>query len=543
MQKDVIYIDVEDDITAIIGKVKASKEKIIALVPPKRIGVLQSAVNLRLLSRAAEQNDKRLVLITSNQALMALAAAASLPIAKTLQSKPEVPEIPALEVTSDDGEDIIDGAQLPVGDHAKTAAAGAVSAAMAAELGSDKPAFASPPKPGDKPVKPRVTGKVPNFSKFRKKIFIFGGLGAFALVFLIWAIFFAGHATIVIAAKTTNASVNTNAQLGPTLTTDAEKNTIKSIVNQIKKDSSVEFDATGKKDVGDKATGSMKVTRTSVSSSAISIPAGTTFTSGTIVFVSTESATLGGTTIGPGGIVQPSATVSVQAANIGEEYNLSARAYSANVSGFDSTGSQMTGGTKRQATIVTASDIQKATEQLAQDNSDEIKRQLEEQFAEGDIVISESFTITKGDVVSTPAVDQELASGKAKLTSNVTYVLTGIGKSELDSFLTKNLESQIKSEDDQRVYSTGIDSVTFNSFTTNAEATRVTVVATGQVGPRINEQEIKDSAKGKRYGEVQQSIEAIQGVNDVDVRFWPFWVRSVPTDVNRISVEFKLDEQ
>lgn len=543
MQKDVIYIDVEDDITAIIGKVKASKEKIIALVPPKRIGVLQSAVNLRLLSRAAEQNDKRLVLITSNQALMALAAAASLPIAKTLQSKPEVPEIPALEVTSDDGEDIIDGAQLPVGDHAKTAAAGAVSAAMAAELGSDKPAFASPPKPGDKPVKPRVTGKVPNFSKFRKKIFIFGGLGAFALVFLIWAIFFAGHATIVIAAKTTNASVNTNAQLGPTLTTDAEKNTIKSIVNQIKKDSSVEFDATGKKDVGDKATGSMKVTRTSVSSSAISIPAGTTFTSGTIVFVSTESATLGGTTIGPGGIVQPSATVSVQAANIGEEYNLSARAYSANVSGFDSTGSQMTGGTKRQATIVTASDIQKATEQLAQDNSDEIKRQLKEQFAEGDIVISESFTITKGDVVSTPAVDQELASGKAKLTSNVTYVLTGIGKSELDSFLTKNLESQIKSEDDQRVYSTGIDSVTFNSFTTNAEATRVTVVATGQVGPRINEQEIKDSAKGKRYGEVQQSIEAIQGVNDVDVRFWPFWVRSVPTDVNRISVEFKLDEQ
>ena len=47
MNKDIIYIDVEDDITAIIGKIKASKEKIVALVPPKRIGVLQSAVNLR----------------------------------------------------------------------------------------------------------------------------------------------------------------------------------------------------------------------------------------------------------------------------------------------------------------------------------------------------------------------------------------------------------------------------------------------------------------------------------------------------------------
>ena len=39
MNKDVIYIDVEDDITTIISKIKASKERIIALVPPRRIGV------------------------------------------------------------------------------------------------------------------------------------------------------------------------------------------------------------------------------------------------------------------------------------------------------------------------------------------------------------------------------------------------------------------------------------------------------------------------------------------------------------------------
>ena len=55
MQKDVIYIDTEDDITAIIGKVKAAKAKIVALVPPKRIGAIQSAVNLKLVHRAAEQ--------------------------------------------------------------------------------------------------------------------------------------------------------------------------------------------------------------------------------------------------------------------------------------------------------------------------------------------------------------------------------------------------------------------------------------------------------------------------------------------------------
>ena len=110
MQKDVIYIDTEDDITAIIGKVKAAKAKIVALVPPKRIGAIQSAVNLKLVHRAAEQADKRLVLISNNAALMALAGSAGIPVAKNLQSKPELAEIPALEV--DDGEDIIDGDDL-----------------------------------------------------------------------------------------------------------------------------------------------------------------------------------------------------------------------------------------------------------------------------------------------------------------------------------------------------------------------------------------------------------------------------------------------
>ena len=66
MNKDVIYIDVEDDITTIISKIKASKERIIALVPPRRIGVLQSAVNIRLLARAATSADKRIVLITND---------------------------------------------------------------------------------------------------------------------------------------------------------------------------------------------------------------------------------------------------------------------------------------------------------------------------------------------------------------------------------------------------------------------------------------------------------------------------------------------
>ena len=87
MNKDVIYIDVEDDITTIISKIKASKERIIALVPPRRIGVFTEMQSIfdYWLGRATSA-DKRIVLITNDSVLAGLAATAKIPIAKRFRA-------------------------------------------------------------------------------------------------------------------------------------------------------------------------------------------------------------------------------------------------------------------------------------------------------------------------------------------------------------------------------------------------------------------------------------------------------------------------
>jgi hypothetical protein len=548
MNKDVIYIDVEDDITAIIGKVKGAKEKIVALVPPKRIGVLQSAVNLRLLARAATQADKRLVLITSNSALGALAAAAQVPVAKNLQSKPELAEIAALDV--DNGEDVIDGAQLPVGELARTADKGAFGTANdpiiddavkgnAAEL----PSRAIPPAPGQSPRKPKSKNgpKVPNFNKFRKKLVLIIAGGVLLLIFLIWAVFFAGHATVIITARTTDSAADAKVTLGDSLTTSSSANTVKSVTHQIKKSASVDFTPTGSKDVGDKARGTMKLTRTSVSSTPISVPAGTSFSSGNMTFVSTEGATLGGTTVGPGGIQQDSATVGVIATQMGDEYNLSARNYQSNVGGIGADGSDMSGGSKKTITVVSSSDVQKAADQLAQQNSDDIKKQLKGQFGKNFVVLDQSFKVDQGSPQSVPAVDQE-ASGKAKLTSNTTYSLVGVDKNEADHFLGDYFKAQINGKNDRRVYDDGASKVSFTNVAAGDNGLTSNIVATGKIGPKIDDDAIKNTAKGKRFGEIQSSIEKIQGVDNVDVKFSPFWVSTAPNDTKKISVDFNLNE-
>ncbi|HJP80932.1 MAG TPA: hypothetical protein VJ841_00860 [Candidatus Saccharimonadales bacterium] len=543
MNKDVIYIDVDDDITAIIGKVKDSKEKIVALVPPKRIGVLQSAVNLRLLARAATQGNKHLVLISSNSALLALAAAAKVPVAKTLQSKPELPEIDALDV--DDGEDIIDGSQLPIGDHAKTAKSpdSAIERALQADAAADAKK-AAPPLPGEQPARPRAKSgvKVPNFNSFRKKLFLIIGGGVLLVAFLVWAIFFAPRATIVITARTSDTSSNAAITLAQSLTTDASKNTLKATTQQLKKEISVEFAPTGKKQVGDKATGTMKLTRTSTSSVPINVPSGTSFSSSGRTFVSTESATLGGTTVGEGGIIQSSATVAVQATEVGEEYNLSARGYQSNISGFDAQGSTMAGGTSKEITVVSSSDVDAATQQLKQQNNDQTKSDLKAQFDKTVKILDSTFKVDLGTPTSTPAVDQE-ASGKAKLTANATYSITGVDSSEYNRFLDSYFDSKLTDKNAQRVYSNGGDKVQFTNVNATDNGYTANIVATAKVGPKIDDNTVKEQSKGKRYGDIQSSLASIQGVDNVDVKFWPFWVSTVPNDANRITVEFNLDEK
>lgn len=538
MNKDVIYIDVEDDITNIVSKIKDSKARIVALVPPKRVGILQSAVNMRLLNRAAENAEKRIVLITGDQALSGLAAAARIPVAKTLQSRPEIAEIPAIDI--DDGDDVIDGSEIPVGEladratpKARNKADDAIDAAIAEDEKPSKPV---------KPAKPAGKGKpkVPDFNVFRKKLVLIGGGIVLFVLFMVWAIWFAPHATVVITAKTTTSTVDKSVTLKQDGKVDAANNTIKSLRQEQKKELSVDFTPTGKKKVGEKASGTMHLVRTSVSSLTLTIPAGTSFSSGDYTFVSTEPASLSGTSIGPGGVIQSVATVKVQATQVGSEYNLSSRSYSSNVSGFSAAGTAMSGGSSQEVTVVSADDVAKAKVKLDAQKDTSLQSAVKALFPSSSIVINESYQEARSNPTPSVAVDHE-ASGTVQLKTTVTASMQGIDRSDMKQFLEDTLKKEIGSKKNQKIYNDGSNEVKFAQYSERNNAVQVRLTANAKIGPEIDEHKVKEQVKGRNYGDVQSSLESIEGVQDVDTKFSPFWVRTVPNNDKHISIEFKLD--
>lgn len=554
MNKDVIYIDVEDDVTAIIGKIKKAKEKVIALVPPKRTGALQSAVNLRLLERMAKNDKKTLVLITNNQALVALAASAKIPVAKNLQSKPEVAEIPAIIV--DDGDDIIDGSTLPVGDHASTikvkdgtkvtedtlatATRNETIDATDLDIDGEKVATVATTKSVTRKAKNRP--KIPNFDSFRKWLVlgIIGGVGLIAL--LVWMFVFAPAATVIITASTEPQSVSSKVKLGGVEATNFEKGIVNSVSQKETKDETVEFDATGEKDIGNKAIGTLEIRK--LSQDPYGVPAGTKFTaSGGRVFVTQSAVTIPAYSVCFPSLCAGSVDVEVQAENAGTGYN----GVSGNATGPDGiTGSfqgATSGGTSKIATVVSADDIERARGQLVGQSTDEQKNALIQKFTDGAIVIDSSFVVERGKVVSSPKEGEEAKDGKATLTIETTYTIQAVPRAELDSYLKASIGSKIDTET-QKIYSTGIENATLSNFQNNEEeGMTATVNAVGAIGPQINEDDIKEQVKGKRYGEVQQSLESQDGIKEVDIQFSYFWVRTVPNNTDKITIEFKVDDE
>lgn len=567
MNKDVIYIDVDDDVTAIIGKIKKAKEKIVAVVPPKRTGTLQSAVNLRLLDRMARADKKQLVLITNNAALIALAANASIPVAKNLQTKPEIAEIAAIVV--DDSDDIIDGANLPIGDHAgtikikdgtKPVSGGARSDAIdSIDLDNDgmtdDSAVVSAATYGvSRTVKKSSRGKVkiPNFDTFRKRLFLSIGGGVLLTALLVWMFVFAPAATIVVTAATSPSPISASVKLGGTAATDYKTGVVKSVAQTEKKDEVISFEATGTSTTGTKSTGTVAF-RNCEDSVAISIPAGTKISANGDNYTTDSAVSVPGGSGGFGGCATPgvSQPVGITAADFGDAYDtpsgtsfsVSGHPNSATVYMRASATSAIAGGTSREIKVPTQHDIDQATGQLIGKSTEAQKKSLIKKFTNGEKVIDSSFTVDRAPAVSVPAVNTEAASGKATLTIPTTYTIYAIASAELESYLNSSLNALIANKSNQKVYDNGIKNAGLSNFTNEEGVMTVTITAKAQIGPKIDEAQIKDTVKGKIYGEVQSTLQKIDGIKDVDVKFSYFWVRTVPNNTDKITIQFQVQNE
>ncbi len=537
--KHTIYIDVDDEITSIIDKVKSAPDKIVALVLPKRATVLQSIVNMKLLKKSAATAKKSIVLITSEAGLMPLAGAVGLHVAKTLQSKPEIPSPPDQTdttepvISEDEDEPVIDKSKA-VG----TLAASKTDDDMETIELDDAPEDDVKAETGSKKKKSAIGFKVPNFDKFRTRFFL--GIGA--LILLLFAWFFAAvvmpKAVITISTDTSTvtSSISFNANTA-TQNLDVDKAQVPAVVKELKKTDTESISATGKKDNGEKATGT--ITAYNCTDDPVVAPAGTLFSNSGYSFSSNQAVTVPASDFTSGGICKKnaSASIAVTAVAGGTASNLSAgREYTSNfASTLSGTGSAMTGGTTNLVTVVSQDDVDSAVARmkgrLDQDATNELKQQLQ---SEGLQSLDETRTIGSPVVKATPTVGEEATD--VTVTAETTYSVLGVRSDYLSQLIKKDVSAKIDTEK-QSILDDGLSkaALRLEARKSPTEA-QLTLQSIAIAGPELNEASIKDQIRGKKRGDAEKLIGNLPGVKDVTIEYKPFWVLSTPKAAKKIII-------
>lgn len=530
MKKDVIYIDIEDEITAIIDKLKAAKSKILALVLPKRATVLHSSVNVRLLKRAADDSGKKIVLITSEHSVLPLAAMAGIYVAKTLQSKPYLPDTPDMHV---DENDVIEETEQPVADDSEKIP---VDDSDTETIEIDNQEEPAPEEPQGKKNKKL---KVPNFQSFRAKLF----LGIFALVMLIggYIIGFVimPKATITITSET--SPINTKFDFTASVQQKeyvADQKLLPAEIKEIKRTDVEKFAATGEKDLGEKATGTMTLMNCNKDDEDVTVAAGSSFKDGEFVFIATEDVVVPVSNFTGGGSckMDKSADVSVIAAAGGDKYNLSPRSYtSVDNSDISAEGSAMSGGTSEIVKVITQQDIDGARAKLVAKKVDDLKTQLKNQLEENGLyAIEATFLNSPSEPVITPSAGTEADQGQISI--EFTVSMLGVSKDTINAVLANEQEKQIDTVK-QKIYDNGLSTATLTvKERRSAAEALMSIDITAKAGPQLDSETIAKEIAGKRFSETINIIKQRPGVNEVNVDYSPFWVFNTPKNIKKITI-------
>lgn len=545
-EKDTIYVDIDDEITTIIDKVRSSDGRIVALVLPKRATVFQSIVNMKLLKRAADTAKKRIVLITTEANLMPLAGTVGLHVAATPQSRPEIPTAvePAHAMDLDE-EEVADGEYTA--DNAGDRSIGELSqrsghavpavASDAVNLDDEEDEVAE--EEGVRSKRDRKLS-VPNFNRFRMWL-VLAVFGAVVLgIGLYFALVVMPKAAIAISTNTSSVNVNLNLALDTSAQKlDSAKLTVPAKSEQQQKTSSQQVATTGQKNTGQTAAGTVTMTAQACAPNLNTppdpVPAGTGISTNGLTFITDQKATFNFDTFTSGSCARyKTSSVDVTAQNAGTKYNVTNATFTvAGRSGVSANGTA-NGGTDSIIHIVAQTDIDSAKQKLATQDSEAIKSSLE-QALRTDGMYPLAATFNAGDPIVTTSANAGDTADNVTVTQAVTYTMLGVKKADLDTLITNSVSKQIDSKD-QTISNDGLDQLSATIGNTSGTTTQLTLQTTATVGPSIDPGSIKKQAAGKKIGDVKSMVNSIPGVTSVDVRLSPFWVSAVPSDPSKVTV-------
>lgn len=526
---DFIYLEVDEEITSIIDRLKKAKAHKIGIVIPMGAMVLQSVVNLKLIQNEAKKQKKSVAIITVDKIGRSLAMQVGLPVyddPKQIETATEGSEV--AEEKADKAQDVIEidmrdqqEDQIPEGVNVHYYT-GEKGVGAADEVKKDLHLPKENAKPTFTSKKVKLARPVSNVAKpNRRKAKIIASVSAVIILLIgAWVFFTKAQVTLNVPADPFEAKgeITVDATL---MASQPDQAKIKGTLVQAEKEVSRDVKATGKKIVGDKASGLITFYNDAGIDQKIS--AGTSVTSsGSKKFTLDSGVTVPKATLDTGGSkVQGKTDGKITASQAGTDYNLSSSTtYTVSGSNYVTAQGETSGGTSRELTVVSADDISEAKDRLTSEPPSEMKDTIKSQ-AQGEYILDSAISYSLEDFSTSKKEGEEASSftAKAKLKGQVIIFDT----SDLRQATAVAAQKDVPSG--KSLFFTDDDNITPNIKSIDLPKKEMVLnsVMQAHVGNAVNMDNLASSVKGKTVKKARELLAAKIGlfVDDVNITVRP----------------------
>ncbi len=536
VEPKIIYLETDEEVTSIIDKLRKTEFKDVVLVVPKQAGLVQSVVNLKLVKKQAEILGKTISIVTQDKAGRTLAEKVGIATSSKVGGKFEVREYQedveshglrgkigsgddvhgpleeTEEVLLDNGE-IMDNTEI-VFKEGEEGDESSLEKNISEEESEDK-----------------EVNILPKFPYLK----VFVGFFVFLIILTFAGFIYLPRAKATIYMDTEKQQVAIDFTGKKDASLDTERAIIPTKVIEITKETNKTFPATGKKNVGNKATGNLRIAN--LSGSDISWVSGTRFspTSNGSMFYKAKYPVLV-----PDGEIK---IIEVEAAEPGDTYNGfgSNQSFTLTAGGLSPTilitcEDGMSGGTSREVGYVTEGDINAAKESVTNDAYDEATIEFNEQVKELKVLEDSK----KKEVVSfaaNPTVNSEAT--EFSMTVKVSMKALAFSVDDVSDLVSADVERQLGFA--KQVIDSGSSSATVSVSASDLEtgSLSATVKSTALVSAKINQDKVRAELTGLTAVKAENYIKGLEGVNSFKFDFWPSFLKIFPriSDHILLSVE------
>jgi hypothetical protein len=368
--------------------------------------------------------------------------------------------------------------------------------------------------------------------------FIGPGIGAVALFgFLLFTFAFA-KAQIVVTPKTETVSVDL--EMSAKENPDAAKKEITGSLVQLSREGKKSITPTGKKEAGSKAGGAVTISNV-FSDKPQSFGVNTRLQAGSgQVFLLTAQVTVPGASVNKGKPVAGAVTASVTAEKFGEEYNIGPTSFSfidlpaEQQEGITArSDTPMTGGLKKEVTVLQASDVDAAKKAIAGELGPVLTTELRSKLAPTEELLEGASVVETNGVKTSVAVGSE--AEQVDITLNVVSKAIVNRPDEIKTLaldeLRKSLPANKQLQDQQE------ETVTwqFKSIDMKQETLVIAAHAEKAAVYTFDVNALLAQLVGKTRAEAQALLGQQPEVSSVKVRLSPVWRRKLPKNPQKID--------